>query len=349
MKILTITNNYGANGAAAMLRNIAKYWTAHLGWNVDAMATSMVSDSDKQLIESAGMHLIGESVDLRAYDVVLINTLVDLHWIEKIPTQVRVVVWAHEGESMLFGVDWSAQQWFNKLSRARMLIFQTAWQTQSVYKSYLWKIPSKRIKIIPNGIFPIEHPGRPQKEPSTKFKVVSVGSVYPRKRPLDLAKAIVNLNKKLDITCDFIGDKQHFSMLGEDALEIASRNPEILHWLGELHGDILHKKISDADIFCHPAGDESFGLAPLEAALLGLPVILANLECYGHVGWVAEENCLMFPKGDVSALEDQIERLATRPDLFKRLTANGRLLAKNMEWDVFCSNMTAAMGQACRI
>lgn len=346
MKILTITKNYGANGAAAMLRNIAKYWTDHLGWSVDAIASSIVSDSDRYLIEQAGMRLLDKTVDLGTYDVVLINTLIDLQWIEKIPTSIRVVVWAHEGETMLFGVDWSAQQWFNKLSRARMLIFQTPWQTQSVYKSYLWKIPSSRIKIIPNGIFPIDHPETRLREKSTKFKVVSVGSVYPRKRPLDLAKAIINLNKKIAIECDFIGANRNFAALGEGALEIAERHSDILHWLGELNGSSLIKRISEADILCHPSGDESFPLAPLEAALLGLPVILANLECYAHIGWEAEKNCLMFPKGNVSALEVQIERLATDPDLFQRLSVNGKLLAKKMNWDVFCINMTTAIEQS---
>ncbi|MES2979278.1 MAG: glycosyltransferase family 4 protein [Pseudomonadota bacterium] len=347
MKILVITNSFGTNGAAAMLRQIAGFWVEGLSWDVDAISTANVSNSDKELVKKSGIRLMGNTVDLRPYDVVLINTLVDLNWIEKIPTKVRVVIWAHEGESMLFGVNWSAREWYEKLSRARLLIFQTPWQTQSVYKSYLWKIPSEKIKIIPNGILPIDFQELPSQDKNPAFKVISVGSVYPRKRPMDLARAIVNLNKKLKISCSFVGDNSNFSMLGEEALDISTNNSEVLEWSGELHGEVLYRKLVEADILCHPSGDESFPLAPLEAALLGLPVILANLECYAHVGWVTEENCLMFPVGDVSALQDRIERLTKDPALFQRLKSNGKILAESMSWKSFCTQMTDAMEQAC--
>jgi glycosyltransferase involved in cell wall biosynthesis len=196
MKILTITNSYGANGAAALLRNISHYWIKELGWSVDALATNPVSQPDQELIKAAGICFLGDKAYLRPYDIVLINTLVDLQLIDKIPTTVRVVVWAHEGVSIAYNVDWSARQWHNKLARARLIIFQTKWQTETVYKSFLFNLPSSKVRIIPNGILPISHHGRLGRELGQKVKVVFVGAMTPLKQPLDLAKAIVNLRKK---------------------------------------------------------------------------------------------------------------------------------------------------------
>ena len=57
-----------------------------------------------------------------------------------------------------------------------------------------------------------------------------------------------------------------------------------------------------ADAFCLPSGDESQPIAPLEAAALGVPVLLTDLEPYADT-WKHGVNCLLNPPGDAQVLQ----------------------------------------------
>lgn len=55
------------------------------------------------------------------------------------------------------------------------------------------------------------------------------------------------------------------------------RRPEHVHALGRLSPDEVAVEMSAASIFVHPALYEPFGLAPLEAALSGCPLVLGDI------------------------------------------------------------------------
>lgn len=347
MRVLVITNSYGADGAAAMLRNFARHAIKSLGWSIDAVATRPPEAMAREMIDSSGMNLIGNSVNLGNYECILINTLVDLAVVDQIQSRVPIVVWAHEGETVLFNSKWPAIEWIRRFSKTRLVIFQTVWQTESVFRSYLYKLSPDRIKVIPNGIKRIEHLGRGERPLKEPFRLVSIG-LTPRKRPMDLLQASINLNLRYSMRCEIIGGLEHFHLLGPEAEKIANDNPGVIKWAGELHGIDLHRKLLDSDIYCHPSGDESFGLSPLEAAQLDLPVILADLECYDYVGWKDEVNCLKYPIGQISNLEQQIDRLLNDKKLYSRLSKQGKELAEGLSWQKFVSDMSGAIESACR-
>jgi len=343
VRLLTVTNSYGANGAAAMLRNSARHWTRTLGWEVDAFATTPLSHDDRQLIVDAGMTPVGPEVELRSYDRVLINTLVDLPHIDRISPHVPVVVWAHEGATMLLNQAWSARQWMHRFEQASRIVFQSRWQSESVYRSFLYRLPPGRVLVVPNGVQPIDHPGRPDRGPHVPARVISVGSLVPRKRPMDLARACIELSGRRDISCRLVGNIDHFSTLGAEAERVLYDPGGPVQVEGEMHGVGLYDAIAGSDVLCHPSEDESYALAPLEAALLGVPVILADLECHNHVGWVHGENCLKFLPGDIRMLSGAIDRLLDDTALFRRLSESGRALARRHDWEEFLGRITSAI------
>jgi glycosyltransferase involved in cell wall biosynthesis len=69
---------------------------------------------------------------------------------------------------------------------------------------------------------------------------------------------------------------------------------------------------ASADLFCHPAQAEPYGLVVAEAAAAGLPILATEstgaigARSHGRIG----ENALVFPEGDVEALVRSIQQLA---------------------------------------
>jgi glycosyltransferase involved in cell wall biosynthesis len=77
------------------------------------------------------------------------------------------------------------------------------------------------------------------------------------------------------------------------------------------------------DIFVFPSLVEGFGLPPLEAMACGVTTAISDcggVREYAH----PEQNCLMFPAGDVEALVHTLKRLVDDPGLRAWLVAAGR-------------------------
>ena len=102
-------------------------------------------------------------------------------------------------------------------------------------------------------------------------------------------------------------------------------------------------KLLDADIFCHPSHDETFGIAPLEAAIRRFPVILSELPPYKYIGWENNVNCLTYPTQYLNQLQNQIFRLISEPGLYENISTGGYELAKNYSNENFLSNITQVM------
>lgn len=89
------------------------------------------------------------------------------------------------------------------------------------------------------------------------------------------------------------------------------------------HQDMrAHYQRADVTLFTSMIEHESFGLMPLEAMASGCPVVAT---CIGGPGeyCLDEVNCLRFAAGDAESLALAIQRLATDPDLRRRLIDGG--------------------------
>jgi 1,2-diacylglycerol-3-alpha-glucose alpha-1,2-glucosyltransferase len=146
------------------------------------------------------------------------------------------------------------------------------------------------------------------------------------------AVGLVLLRKGVDVFC-----------------EVARRLPEITFvWFGPVHRAVKPQTmriIQDAppnvrftgfvediteaygagDIFFFPSAVENEGIAVLEAAAAGRPIVLRDAECFAD-RFVNEHNCLLAP--DADALADGLARLAADADLRARLGAAARAFAE---------------------
>jgi glycosyltransferase involved in cell wall biosynthesis len=340
MKILVITHSYGLNGAATLLKLAMRHWTQSLGWEVDALINERNFIEYGDELTSIGVKPILEASIKTNYRLVLINTFIDIQYADLFFGKIPTALWMHEGASIVHHYPDRPIELLKSFSKPSVLIFQTTWQTDDIFRSFICHLPKSKIAIVPNGV-DVMAPALPfSKLPSPVQRIINIGSLSPRKRQFDLAAATVNLSAKYPMHCSFVGDLDHQDLFDDSERRYLRDFPNLLSWIGPKNHEDTMQLLSQSDIFCFPSSDESFGLAPMEAALLNVPLILSDLPVYDGIGWIDGVNCLKFPVGDIASLERAIEKLILDPGLREKLTADAYRLAKTFSQEKFLNKLT---------
>jgi glycosyltransferase involved in cell wall biosynthesis len=107
-----------------------------------------------------------------------------------------------------------------------------------------------------------------------------------------------------------------------------------LHFLGELSPTQIGVLLRALDVFVFPSLVETFGLAPVEAAQAGLPLVVNDLAVLREVLAVDGEPCALFvDTGDVSAFAAAVKQLLTDQELSARLASRGTRLSERYSLD----------------
>ncbi|PSJ58781.1 glycosyltransferase family 4 protein [Kumtagia ephedrae] len=116
--------------------------------------------------------------------------------------------------------------------------------------------------------------------------------------------------------------------------------------LGPLPHDETRRRMAAAGIFVSPSLYEPFGLAALEAAQAGTPLVLADIPTYREV-WA--DAALFFPPRDASALADTLDCLARDAALRHSLGAAALRRAGRYTMAGQAAAMNAAYAEAAAI
>jgi glycosyltransferase involved in cell wall biosynthesis len=154
-----------------------------------------------------------------------------------------------------------------------------------------------------------------------ELAVLFVGKLIARKRPADLIEALGRLAAgaptRRKVRLLLAGDGEERA-----ALEAAAQAKNLpVTFLGFVNIDELPGIYCAADILAHPAEKETFGVIVLEAAILGLPLVLSDRV--GAIGPTSiarpGENALIHACGDVDGLAEVLRRLVDEPGTAARL------------------------------
>lgn len=196
----------------------------------------------------------------------------------------------------------------------------------------MFDVPQERITTIVPGT---DKPATPERAAGEKLRLLSVGTVVPRKGYDLLFKALSELGPggpawHLDIVggCDAAPDC-HAALTAQLAdLGLETR----VTFQGAVPAERLAAFYQGADLFVLASRYEGYGMAFTEALAHGLPVI-------GSGGGAVRET---LPEGaalycgteDVAALRKALERLIRDPDQRAALAAAARLAARDLpDWD----------------
>jgi glycosyltransferase involved in cell wall biosynthesis len=342
-KIALISHTYYGDGSSQALLDAASYWSHEKGWEIDALVKESSRPTDLDSLALAGVTPISSITFNQAYSAVLVNCLANIHVVDSLPEEIPIIIWAHEAETILQTSKANHEDWCRRFRRASLIVFQTLWQLR-LYEKFLQGIDTRKFLILANPIS-TESIKAMRSEHKNHYNIVSVGKLTPLKGCDQLIEAVQSLSKRYSVHCEFIGGLEFLQYLPKPALEILKSSPQLFTLSGHLPRVEAHQRTAKADIFCFPSRSESFSLAPLEAALIGMPVVLNNLPVYQYIGWKSEENCLIYDENAKNGLEKVIERLILDPRLAERLALQGQSLAKLFSCTYFHHSITQGVSR----
>lgn len=159
-------------------------------------------------------------------------------------------------------------------------------------------MPKKEIQ----SFMPFVHKPQVHLQEGTQKRLVCIGQVNERKNQLDLLKLKVRLPKDLPLV--FIGGWDHEYKALCDQF-ISENKLENVQFLG--YQENPWEQVTQQDICVFPSKMETFGLVYIEAALLGLPVVLTDNP--GHLSaYELVKHGKIYSVGDVDALQNNVQQ-----------------------------------------
>jgi glycosyltransferase involved in cell wall biosynthesis len=159
----------------------------------------------------------------------------------------------------------------------------------------LYGIDGRKIDVIPHGMIEptwMRYAETMPRQPNDHPIILSVGKMYPRKRTDILLRAVpLLLEKYPTLEVRVVGD----GLMYERYLELSAQLDIRDHvtFLGHISDDAAFAyEWVQADVFCHPSSQETFGFVYLEAMRLGKPIVAVRAgaapEVVGGSGRLAE-------------------------------------------------------------
>lgn len=184
-------------------------------------------------------------------------------------------------------------------------------------------VPAKRIRVIRNGVDLDRIPRRSPRSFHDIPRLLFVGRLEPQKNPERLLRALKDLPVPWKLTV--IGDGSiapHLRRLA-DRWNLSSR----IHWEG-FQLDVLDR-YADYDVFCFPSQWEGYGLAAVEAAAAGLPLVVSDLPVLREL--FNEEDVWFVDSDDEAEMSETISYILAHPEEAIRRAKK----LSNQDWTAF--------------
>ncbi len=184
-------------------------------------------------------------------------------------------------------------------------LFIAVSEEAKVYMAAHEGIPERRVQVIHNGIDLQRTVPRPHTPFHDVPRLVTVGRLVPQKDHVTLLQALsrVSLPWRLEI----VGEGEHEAELRilAEHLGIASR----ITWRG--YRTDIPQILAASDVFCFSSRWEGLGLALMEAAAAGIPIIASDLPVFHEI--VSADEVVFVPTGYVEAWAEALEDMLRHP------------------------------------
>jgi phosphatidylinositol alpha-mannosyltransferase len=206
--------------------------------------------------------------------------------------------------------------------------------------AYLSRAVPAEVEIVPNGVdvSRFADPGSPPEGLPDGRRLLWVHRLDPQKGFPVALRAFARLAGELeDVHLVVVGDGRDRDAVG--LLPEAVRRRVVM--LGAVAHEDLPRYHAAAHAFVASAtGQESFGIALVEAMAAGLPVVATDIPGYREVVRDGVEG-LLVPPNDPNGLAGALRRVLTDRELAAGLSAAGRERAAAYAWDVVAPRVEA--------
>ena len=200
--------------------------------------------------------------------------------------------------------------------------------TAGILKRF-YRVDESKLRVVHNALTQRErreqvHAVKPLEEPIVLF----LGRITSQKGPeyfLEAAVRVARLRPDVKFVVAGAGDR-----LGE-TIELAAKLglARNTHFTGFLQPSDVERMYAMADVYVMPSVSEPFGIAPLEAMSLDVPVIVSRQSGVSEV----LRSALKVDYWDVQGIAEKILAVLAYPGLSSQLQEEGRAEAKSMRWD----------------
>jgi glycosyltransferase involved in cell wall biosynthesis len=180
-----------------------------------------------------------------------------------------------------------------------------------------------RLRYVPNAIDVRDWPLRGQsRQPGSPLMIVCVSRFVPRKRQVDLVRALARLRPAhRSIRAVFAGYGPTLESI-RSLVQSLGLN-EIVEFRGRTKPDEIRSILADADVFCLPTLWEGTVISVMEAMATGLPVVASNVNGVSEVVDDRVTGILVPPCRD-DLLAEALDELLSDHSLRRRMGAAGR-------------------------
>jgi len=217
------------------------------------------------------------------------------------------------------------------------LIVAVSHYTAGILKAR-YRVDESKMRIVHNALTRSEQRDqvrapRVLEEPIVLF----LGRITAQKGPeyfLEAAARVVRLRPDVKFVVAGSGDR-----LG-GMIELAARLglARNTHFTGFLTGADVERMYAMADVYVMPSVSEPFGIAPLEAMALDVPVIVSRQSGVCEV----LRSALKVDYWDVQGIAEKILAVLSYPDLSRMLQEEGKAEALALRWDAPAAKVGAA-------
>ncbi len=184
------------------------------------------------------------------------------------------------------------------------------------------------VTVVENGLdHAIYRPGAPA-APRAPFVAVVSRLVNYKRVDVAIRAAALLRQTHPDLRWRIAGDGP--ARAGLEAL--ARRLAAPVEFLGAVSVAAKVALLQQAAVFVAPSAKEGFGLAVVEAAACGAPVVLSDVP--GHRDALPTESARRFPAGDAVACATSIARVLADPIATRAMVAAAQVRVANLHWDL---------------
>jgi glycosyltransferase involved in cell wall biosynthesis len=182
-----------------------------------------------------------------------------------------------------------------------------------------------RVVIVENGVPDHNPSGALASSGGAVPRVLFLSNLIADKGPLVLVEAIAALHRRgVAIEATFAGAAGDGGTVEDFHAAVARHGlADRVRYVGPVFDAAKHALFASHDAFALPSARDAFALVLLEAMQHGLPTVTTTVGALPEIV-VDGETGFLVPPGDVAALADRLEQLATRPELRHRLGAAAR-------------------------
>jgi glycogen synthase len=191
-----------------------------------------------------------------------------------------------------------------------------------------YNISPEKVDVVHNGVMPKKNAVHTKLLPIGKQVITFLGRVTHQKGPSYFVEAAYKVLQKFP--------DAHFVMAGSGDLlpkmikRVASlKMSSHFHFTGFLNSTKVEQVWSISNVFVMPSVSEPFGIAPLEAMMAGVPVIISNQSGVAEV----VQHAIKVDFWDTEALANAICNLLAHKSLTNTIKKKSETEIKKINWD----------------